>query len=264
MKVPARRAVLGQPGHRPEEVTLARPSSGRAVSCLDEPHHDRGSAWRLLVASGSAGRRGNECWITAASPDGRSRVRPGCRPTGACRRGPRRPPVGRSPSGPVSDTRCSRARATSSSASLCSAVGSGLPFFLAATSSSVAVITAPFSLGHHARRDRAGNTVRSTVPVTVTLGPQRAAHKATLSEVGRRQAIHPALDRRRVGGHAPSRDCDRLAPIFAAGSHPPVGWTARCSRAPRWPLCRSFVRTACSWFRAAGVDIADCLLRLRL
>ena len=33
---------------------------GRAVSGLDEPHQDPGSAWRLLVSSGSAGR-GNEC-----------------------------------------------------------------------------------------------------------------------------------------------------------------------------------------------------------
>ena len=45
-----------------------------------------------------------------------------------------------------------------------SAVLLGLSFFLAATVSSVAVITAPFPPGHHARRDRAGNTVRSTVP----------------------------------------------------------------------------------------------------
>ena len=41
-------------------------------------------------------------------------------------------------------------------------VGSGLSFFFV-TSSSVAVITAPFPPGHHARRDRAGNTVRSAL-----------------------------------------------------------------------------------------------------
>ena len=37
-----------------------RPAAGRFY-CLDEPHQDPGSAWRLLVSSGSASRRGNEC-----------------------------------------------------------------------------------------------------------------------------------------------------------------------------------------------------------
>jgi hypothetical protein len=51
-----------------------------------------------------------------------------------------------SPSGPVRDRPCSRARRTSSLAAVSSAVGSGF-FLLAVTSSSVAVITAPFPLG---------------------------------------------------------------------------------------------------------------------
>jgi len=48
-----------------------------------------------------------------------------------------------SPSGPVRDNSCSRARRTSSSAASCSAVGSGF-FFV--TGPSVSVITAPFLL----------------------------------------------------------------------------------------------------------------------
>ena len=76
-----------------------------------------------------------------------------------------------SPSGPVSDRPCSRARRTSSSAARCSAVGSGLIFFV--TSSSVAIITAPLPPGHQAQRDRAGNTVRST-------GPDLQGHLALL------------------------------------------------------------------------------------
>jgi hypothetical protein len=48
-----------------------------------------------------------------------------------------------SPSGPVRDKPCSRARRTSSSAAVCSAVGSGF-FFV--TVSSVSAITAPFLL----------------------------------------------------------------------------------------------------------------------
>jgi hypothetical protein len=51
-----------------------------------------------------------------------------------------------SPSGPVKDTPCSRARATRSAASFSSGVGSFLILFV--TSSSVAVITAPFPPNH--------------------------------------------------------------------------------------------------------------------
>jgi hypothetical protein len=63
-----------------------------------------------------------------------------------------------SPSGPVSDRPCSRARRTSSSAARSSAVGSALIFFFV-TSSSVAVITAPLPPSRKAQRDWAGNTV---------------------------------------------------------------------------------------------------------
>jgi hypothetical protein len=58
--------------------------------------------------------------------------------------------------------KASRALRTSSSAASCSAVGSGFVFF--ATPSSVVVITAPLPPSRQAQRDRAGNTVRSTVP----------------------------------------------------------------------------------------------------
>src|SRR5215469_3720289 len=44
------------------EVTLGGSSSGQAVSGLDEPHQDPGSAWRLLVSSGSACRRLTNAW----------------------------------------------------------------------------------------------------------------------------------------------------------------------------------------------------------
>jgi hypothetical protein len=48
-----------------------------------------------------------------------------------------------------------------------------LSFFLVATSPSVAVITAPLPPGRQARRDRARNTVRSTVPVRDLLRDRR-------------------------------------------------------------------------------------------
>ena len=67
-----------------------------------------------------------------------------------------------SPSGPVRDKPCSRASRTSSFAVPASARASG---FLSVTSSSVAVITAPLPPGPQARRDRAGNTFRSTDPL---------------------------------------------------------------------------------------------------
>ena len=68
-----RRAVPGQPGHCPREVTPGRSPSGRAASGLDEPHQDPGPAWRLLVSSGSAGRRLTGASITAASPGSAAR-----------------------------------------------------------------------------------------------------------------------------------------------------------------------------------------------
>jgi hypothetical protein len=68
-----RRAVPGQPGHCPREVTPGRSPSGRAVSGLDEPHQDPVSAWRLLVSSGSAGRGLTTTSITAASPGSAAR-----------------------------------------------------------------------------------------------------------------------------------------------------------------------------------------------
>ena len=63
-----RRAVPGQSGHCPREVTPGRSPSGRAVSGFDEPYQDPGPAWRLPVSSGSAGRGLTSTWITAASP----------------------------------------------------------------------------------------------------------------------------------------------------------------------------------------------------
>ena len=54
-----------------------------------------------------------------------------------------------------------------------------------------------------------------------------------------------------------------LTPIFAAGYQSPVGWTARFPGA-RWrPLCRGFVRIACSGSHSSGVGIADCSLSIR-
>ena len=78
----------------PEQTTHP---AGRAAAGVCWPRRglpgsdSREAAWRLLVSSGSAGRGVTSAWIMAASPDGWSRARPGCRPTNACRRGPRHP-----------------------------------------------------------------------------------------------------------------------------------------------------------------------------
>ena len=68
-----RRAVPGQSGHCPREVTPGRSPSGRAVSGFDEPHQDPGPVWRLLVSSGSASRGLTSTSNTAASPGSAAR-----------------------------------------------------------------------------------------------------------------------------------------------------------------------------------------------
>jgi hypothetical protein len=82
------RAVPGQSGHRPAEVTLAgRPSAGRYQVSVAASRSR--SAWWLPVSSGSAGRRVTSAWITAASLGRAGDERgPGRRPTGSCRPSP--------------------------------------------------------------------------------------------------------------------------------------------------------------------------------
>ena len=78
----------------PEQTTHP---AGRAAAGVCWPRRglpgpdSREAAWRPPVSSGSAGRGVTSAWITAASPDGWSRARPGCRPASACRRDPRHP-----------------------------------------------------------------------------------------------------------------------------------------------------------------------------
>ena len=78
-----------------------------------------------------------------------------------------------------------RARRTSSSATRCSAVGSGF-CFLFGTSPSVAAITAPLPPGQKAQRDRAGNTMTgqsspATASTSTTRSPAPASCTSSMS-----------------------------------------------------------------------------------